>query len=84
MRATMNTRTAVLLVLLMALLLTSSVLAVSCGKKTTGTKETSSGTTVTTGIPEVDSFTGEGDAAINSTSPNDFSDGQLSNSALGI
>jgi hypothetical protein len=30
------------------------------------------------------SFTSESDAAMNSASPDDFSDGQLSNSALGL
>lgn len=83
MRARINNRTAILLVMVMALLLAASVLAVSCGKKTTVTRETSSGTT-TIGISEVDSFTSESDAAINSVNPEDFSDSQLSNSALGL
>ncbi|MCJ7653004.1 MAG: hypothetical protein MUO75_04815 [Actinobacteria bacterium] len=83
MRARINNRTAILLVMVMALLLAVSVLAVSCGKKTTVTREASSGTT-TTGISEVDSFTSESDAAINSAKPEDFSDSQLSDSALGL
>jgi len=75
---------AVLVACVVAVLLAAALLAVSCGgSSTTGTSTTSPGSTKLTGNSTVDTYLNQLDQQMNSISSDDFSDSQLSNSALG-
>jgi ABC-type oligopeptide transport system substrate-binding subunit len=74
---------AVLIACVIAVLLAAALLAVSCGGGAKSTSTTAPGSTKLTGNSTVDTYLNELDQQMNSVSPDDFSDSQLSNSALG-
>ena len=67
---------------LLAVLITVTLLAVSCGDKGTSTGETDTGD-VSEG-KTIDGYIQELDGDMNSVDPNDFSDSELDDSKLGL
>jgi ABC-type oligopeptide transport system substrate-binding subunit len=75
---------AALVALVIAVLLAAAFLAASCGGSGTSSSGTSTQpNTKLTGNATVDTYLKELDQQMNSVSPGDFSDSELSNSALG-
>lgn len=80
-----HSKKAFVLIALVALLLAVAVVATSCsGSKSAGSQQPSRvGTSSNTGNATIDGYVNELDKQMNSVDPGDFSDGQLSNSAVG-
>ena len=72
---------ALILIGMVALLAAVSVLAASCGNKVARQTQTS---TSNTGNATIDNAVNDLDSQVNSVSPDDFNDAQLSDSALGF
>ena len=69
---------------LLAVLITVTLLAVSCGDKGTSTGDTDSGDVSNGEEVSIDGCIQELDGDMNSVDPNDFSDSELDDSKLGL
>jgi ABC-type phosphate transport system substrate-binding protein len=77
-------RKAVVMAAVIVALVAATLAAASCGTRSGGTASQSQAVSVSnTGNPTIDGIVNDLDKQINSVSPDDFSDSQLNDSALG-
>lgn len=83
MRSGIRNKRAAITIVLLLLLVSVSLAAVSCGRKESGTTTTGQ-SQVKTGDATIDGYLEQLDSQVNSVSPDDFDQQKLNNDQLGL